>query len=139
MNVGNWYLRRGRIDRRTYWLHYFLVLLVVGTVASVLDAALGLDFIGTNSGSSFATGTGPIGLVVTLLVLVPSFSSQVTRLHDRGHSAWWLLFGLIPLAGAIVLLVQMCLPGDPGANAYGPPPGPRQPVPEPPYPTTSYV
>jgi uncharacterized membrane protein YhaH (DUF805 family) len=75
-------------------------------------------------------------VIVYLVTLPPQFSAQVTRLHDREHSAWWLLFFLLPFAGSIVLLVQMCLPGDPGPNAYGPPPGPRNPVPEPPYPTT---
>ena len=74
--------------------------------------------------------------LVYLLTAVPSISSSVTRLHDRGHSAWWLLFGLLPLVGAIVLLVQYCLPGEGGPNPYGPPPGSLDRVPEPPYPTT---
>ena len=59
----------------------------------------------------------------------------MTRLHDRGHSAWWLLFNLLPIAGPIVLLVQMCLAGEPDPNAYGPPPGSPSRYLDPPYPT----
>ena len=134
----NWYLRRGRIDRKTYWLHYFVPILVIGFVAEIVIVAAG----------GFSTRTLPDGQVqmhvsrafwilalVELLLLVPTLSSEATRLHDRGHSAWWLLFHLLPIAGSIVLLVQFCLPGDGGPNSYGPPPGGTSPVrPDPAYP-----
>jgi uncharacterized membrane protein YhaH (DUF805 family) len=138
MSFGQWYVRRGRIGRRTFWLHYVLPLLVLQVLAFLADLAFGFtDLTTTVTGSSVsATGNlGPFSLVVSLLVLVPSISSQVTRLHDRGHSAWWLLFSLIPLVGAILLFVQTgFLRGDGGPNRYGPPPGPR-PVADPPYPS----
>ena len=35
---------------------------------------------------------------------------------------WWLLIGLIPLIGAIVLLVFMCSRGTAGPNRFGPAP-----------------
>ncbi|MFD2090304.1 DUF805 domain-containing protein [Blastococcus deserti] len=42
-------------------------------------------------------------------------------MHDRGHSAWWLLWTLLPLVGWIVLLGQNGFPrGDAGPNRYGP-------------------
>lgn len=124
MSIGRWYVRRGRIDRPTYWLHYFLpffVLYLVVEFAVVIPTVISAGQSGTASGS---VPLWPFWLiaVVYLLSLPPQFSSQTTRLHDRGHSAWWLLFVLLPLAGGIVLLVQMCLPGDPGPNRYGPPP-----------------
>jgi len=47
----------------------------------------------------------------------------VARLHDRGHSAWWLLWFLLPVVGWIVLFVQNAfLRGDGGPNRYGPAP-----------------
>ena len=46
----------------------------------------------------------------------------MARLHDRGHSAWWLLWYLLPPLGVVVLLVQNgFLRGDGGPNKYGPP------------------
>ncbi len=121
MSAGQWYVSRGRIGRRTFWLRYLLPLLAASIVAALLDAALGL---------SDANGNGPIGLVVSLALLVPSISSTVTRLHDRGHSAWWLLWALVPLVGWLVLFVQNgFLAGHPVSNRYGSPPG--QPTPQP--------
>ena len=121
MSFGQWYVSRGRISRRTFWLHYFLPLLAASVVAGVLDLALGFTDFSTSSGGTttyeFSSASGPIGLLVSLASLVPSISSQVTRLHDRGHSAWWLLFLLLPVIGWLVLIVQTgFLPGTPGPN-----------------------
>lgn len=134
MNVGHWYVRRGRIDRRTYWLHYFLPLYVLYLIVEVIAVVSATGSGATTSGGLPAVFWLPG--IVYLLTIVPQISAQVTRLHDRGHSAWWLCWAFLPFAGAIVLLVQMCLPGEPGPNAYGPPPGSAKQIPDPPYPTT---
>jgi uncharacterized membrane protein YhaH (DUF805 family) len=139
VSFGRWYLRRGRIDRRTFWWHYVLPILVLQVLATVADLALGfthLDTTTTSSSFSATANLGPVSLGVTALLIVPSIASEVTRLHDRGHSAWWLLLSLIPIVGGIVLLVQTgFLRGDGGPNRYGPPPGgPKHPFPDPPYP-----
>lgn len=141
MSFGQWYLRRGRIDRRTYWLHYFLPIVGLSVLALLADLAFGfatLDATATSTSASGALSLGWFSLAVTLLTIVPSISSEVTRLHDRNHSAWWLLFGLIPVVGGILLFVQTgFLRGDGGPNRYGPPPGsPHGPVPDPAYPTS---
>ncbi|MEI9903428.1 MAG: DUF805 domain-containing protein [Asticcacaulis sp.] len=47
------------------------------------------------------------------------WGSASARLHDTDRSAWWLLIALIPLIGAIVLLVFMCLKGTSGPNKFG--------------------
>ena len=141
MAFWHWYLRRGRIDRRTYWLHYFVPLTVVGVVLEVLALITQAGHIHaatTSTTAAFSFTYGWWVWVGWLLTAVPAWSSQATRLHDRGHSAWWLLWVLLPLAGGIVLLVQMCLPGEPGSNRYGPGPAPRDPVPDAPYPADRY-
>ncbi|RFU21702.1 DUF805 domain-containing protein [Geodermatophilus marinus] len=130
MDSGNWYVRRGRIGRRTYWLHYVLPIAAASLVAAVLDFQLGLAWYTTSytsDGSSFdfsATSSGgPILLATNLLLLAPSWSATVTRLHDRGHSAWWLLWGLVPIVGPLVLLITVgFLEGEQGINVYGRPP-----------------
>jgi uncharacterized membrane protein YhaH (DUF805 family) len=125
VSIGQWYVSRGRIPRRVFWLHYVLPIFAVGIVAMILDAMLGLWLVApaAEGGPEFSSGTGLLSTVAWLGTLVPSISSNVTRLHDRGHSAWWLLWLLLPLAGAIVLLVQIgFLRGDAGPNQYGPAP-----------------
>jgi len=139
MSIGQWYVSRGRITRRTFWLHYFLPIMAASIVAGLLDLAFGFtEFSSTTGGTTsyeFSSSSGPIGAVVSLALLVPSFSSNVTRLHDRGHSAWWMLFLLLPVIGWIVLIVQIgFLPGTPGPNRYGSPPAGRQLGADPAYP-----
>ena len=45
------------------------------------------------------------------------------RLHDVGRSAWFLLLGLVPVVGTLVLLYFMVQPSQPESNEYGPPSG----------------
>ena len=44
---------------------------------------------------------------------------EVRRLHDTGRSGWWWLIGIVPLIGAILLLVWFCSRGTYGPNRYG--------------------
>jgi uncharacterized membrane protein YhaH (DUF805 family) len=130
MGLGEWYLRRGRIDRRTWWLHYTLPIMGLGLLANIADAALGYPVFSStvDPGDPWAYVGGPLTALVSLLTVVPSISSSVARLHDRGHSAWWLLWMLLPLVGWLVLFIQNgFLAGQPVRNRYGYPPG--QPAP----------
>ncbi len=105
---------QGRGSRREYWL-FFLVYVVQLIVATLLDRlVLGV-----------APGEGvPVFYLLTILAnLIPALSAGFRRLHDTDRSAWWLLIGLIPLIGAIVLIVFYVLPGTPGPNRFGPQPG----------------
>ena len=44
---------------------------------------------------------------------------SVRRLHDIGRTGWWVLISIIPVIGAVVLLVFMSLDSEPGSNRYG--------------------
>ena len=57
-----------------------------------------------------------------LAVIVPSIAAGVRRLHDTGKSGWFVLLGLIPFVGPIILIVLFAQKGEAEANAYGPPP-----------------
>ena len=71
-------------------------------------------------------GTQFIGIIYSLVLLLPGLAAAARRLHDTGKSAWWLLIGLIPLLGAIVLIVFMVQDSEAGDNAYGA--NPKQPA-----------
>ena len=58
-----------------------------------------------------------------LALLVPSIAVAIRRLHDTNKSGWWLLIGLIPFGG-IVLLVFYILEGTNGPNDHGAAPEP---------------
>ena len=126
MTLGQWYVRRGRISRRTWWLHYFVPIALLSLLAGIVDGLLGYPGLSptpapADTGALYSATGGPFSALVIFGTLVPSISSSVTRLHDRDHSAWWLLWFLLPIIGWIVLLVQNgFLPGTPAPNRYGP-------------------
>jgi uncharacterized membrane protein YhaH (DUF805 family) len=105
----------GRARRAEYWW-FVLFSILVGIVASILDMALGMDFEG-----SVMSG-GLFNLIANLALLLPSLAVAVRRLHDTDRSGWWILIVLIPLIGAIVLLVFFVQDGTPGPNRFGPSP-----------------
>jgi uncharacterized membrane protein YhaH (DUF805 family) len=65
---------------------------------------------------------GLLGTLYSLAVLIPGIAVSVRRLHDINRSGWWLLIGLIPIIGAIILLIFTAKDSQPGENQYGPNP-----------------
>jgi uncharacterized membrane protein YhaH (DUF805 family) len=103
----------GRAPRAEYWWYTF-AMVVAGMVIGIVEGMLGMG--GT---------VGPYGLlsvVFGLALIIPNIAVGVRRLHDTNRSGWWLLIGLIPLIGAIVLLVFFVSAGTAGSNDYGPDP-----------------
>ena len=101
----------GRSRRKEYWM---FVLLSIGIylIASILDRIAGMN-------GMIAGRYGPITALVALGLLVPSLAVSVRRLHDSDRSGWWLLLGLVPIFGEIIVLVFMVLKGTRGANRFG--------------------
>jgi len=55
-----------------------------------------------------------------VLIWLPATASIVRRLHDTNRSGGWYFIQLVPLIGAIWLLVLLLLPGTHGSNRFGP-------------------
>jgi uncharacterized membrane protein YhaH (DUF805 family) len=64
---------------------------------------------------------GLVGIIL-LAFLIPSIAVQVRRFHDQDKSGWFILLGLIPYIGGIILFVFMCIEGTRGPNRFGPDP-----------------
>lgn len=109
----------GRAPRREYWffiLFGFIISFILGFVDGIAGTTLTL---GTDPmGQPIQTGI--LGMIFSLAILIPSIAIGVRRLHDIGKSGWWLLVGLIPLLGALVLLFFFVLPSQEGDNEYAP-------------------
>ncbi len=60
--------------------------------------------------------------LVALALLIPGIAVTIRRLHDTDRSGWTLLFALIPLVGALLLLVFYITEGTSGPNRFGPDP-----------------
>ena len=94
----------GRASRSAFWW-YTLFLLIIGVVLGVI--------LGASGAYSMATQ-----YVVDVIGAALSIAVAVRRLHDSGKSGFWWLIGLIPLVGAIILIVFYCQPGTYGPNKY---------------------
>ncbi len=109
----------GRARRKEYWMYvlfYFLIAIGIGIVETVLGLGGG-----RRDGGTFYW-SGPLTGLYSLALLLPSLAVTVRRLHDTGRTGWWMLIGLIPFLGWLVLLYFMAIEGEPGPNQYGPNP-----------------
>ncbi len=109
---------RGRTPRSGYW--WVVLFLVLGSfVMWALDMVL---FQGMYPQDLLDQGLGPVSLLFIAATFIPNLALGFRRLHDTNRSAWWLLIGLVPFVGAVVLIVFYLLPSTPGDNNYGPQP-----------------
>jgi len=119
--VMQWYLAvlrqyvafSGRARRTEFWM-FTLFTTIIQIVLYLLDNLLGLAFA--------PGGSGLLTAIYVLAVLLPSLSVAFRRLQDTGRSGLWILIGLVPLVGPIVLIVFWATEGTRGPNAYGPDP-----------------
>jgi len=113
----NGFVYRGRASRSAYW--WFA--LFQGIVSFALQLILLIPLAASHGGSG-------AGVPIALIILIPAsiylglvgLALWVRRLHDTDRSAWWLLIGLVPLVGPVVLLVFTLLEGTPSPNRYQP-------------------
>ncbi|WP_129307595.1 DUF805 domain-containing protein [Streptomyces sp. L2] len=96
----------GRARRKEYWMFVLFYSIIYAVVLGIGVAA---------------KMPALIALPV-LALLLPGWGVTVRRLHDTGRSGWWILLGIVPLVGPIVLLVFSATEGEAGPNKYGPNP-----------------
>ena len=119
----NWYLEvlrkyavfSGRARRTEYWT-FTLVNIVVATLLAFVDNSSGMT---VSTGVTAAYGVGILSSLYGLAVLIPHLAVSVRRLHDTGRSGWWWLIGLVPVIGAVVLIIFAAQDSQPGSNEYG--------------------
>ena len=110
---GKYATLRGRASRSEFWyFELFGLIMVVGF--SALSAILGKTL------TTYVIE--PLYAIYMLGILLPAISVTVRRLHDRDKSGWWYWIALVPLVGAILLLVWFCQKGTDGDNRFGPDP-----------------
>lgn len=106
--LGNY---RGRASLSAYWwmaLFNLIVGIVAGVIFGVLAAA-------THS----AALIGILYVLFIIYAIVVALPLLVRRFHDQDRSGWFVLLGLIPFVGGIIVLVFTLLSGTPGPNRFG--------------------
>lgn len=110
-----WYLKvlknyvgfEGRARRTEYWM-FVLFNFLISFVLSLLE---------------YIAQMPPfLSILYSLFILLPSLAVFVRRLHDTGRSGWYILLGLIPIVGGIILLVFALQDSEQSENQYGPNP-----------------
>jgi uncharacterized membrane protein YhaH (DUF805 family) len=97
----------GRSSRGAFWW-WILINLIVVVVLNFVDGALG-----TQPGQ-----VGLLGGLWALATLVPGIALGMRRMHDIDKSGWWLLLGIVPLVG-LVLIWFAAQPGVRATNKFG--------------------
>ncbi|KAA0960699.1 DUF805 domain-containing protein [Microbacterium sp. ANT_H45B] len=117
----------GRASRSEYWwwvLANVLVALAFNLIGSQTDpqwTSRPIDvFSPFASGGAFALAS-PVGVVFLIYatgILIPALALTWRRLHDIDRSGAWFFIVLVPLIGAIVLLVFTLLSARPAGSRF---------------------
>ncbi|MBU6496231.1 MAG: DUF805 domain-containing protein [Acidobacteria bacterium] len=110
MNLQSYATFRGRASRPEYWWALLANLIIYFALFWVQIILIFVAPSGIVASLSY---------LYSLAFLVPGLAVGVRRLHDTGRSGWWLLIGLIPAIGWIVLIVLFTVEGQPNSNRYG--------------------
>lgn len=95
---------RGRISRFAFWIASISLWSAFAVLFVFIEAAFGRG--------------------ATLILYPPLLWFQIAlavkRMHDRGHSAFWLFIAVIPILGPLWLLIELGFRvGTAGENQYG--------------------
>jgi len=118
-----WFDFSGRATRREVIGYYLLF------IPLVVPPALAIGLFGDPAQAAPLSTVSWIaatvmGLTQLMLIgwLVALIAVKFRRVHDIGHSAVNLLWGLLPFVGWIIMMVMIFTPGDEGENRFGPDP-----------------
>lgn len=106
----------GRASRSELWW-WVLSVFVALTITRIIDGAVVAPILGFERFQS--EGGQPLSVIVSLGVILPNLAVGARRLHDIGKSGWWLLIGLVPAIGMLVLLYFYVQPSEEGGNDFG--------------------
>ena len=101
--VGKSFTFKGRSSRSEYWWWMLAGILfqIICTIIAVL-------------------GNVAVTAIFPILLVIPTTTMIVRRLHDLEKSGWWFLIVLIPLVGILYLIYLFIQEGDMNENIYGP-------------------
>ena len=100
--IGKSFTFSGRSSRSEYW--WWMLAGILFQIICTIIAVLG------NVG---------VAAIFPILLVLPTTTMIVRRLHDFEKSGWWLLIVLIPLIGILYLIYLFIQEGDMNENIYG--------------------
>lgn len=111
----NYFNFSGVAGRAEYWW-FFLWYMLLWIVAALLVATSVVLKTQNPPGSLALTVIAGLFGLAGLATIIPGLSVQVRRLHDAGHSGWWV--GVLLLLYALRLVLHAMVGRNPGAGLY---------------------
>lgn len=106
---------KGRINRKTFWISYVLMFLVISFFREV-DQGILIHLMPEFPMAFFR-------VILAGLVCYPLIPITFKRLHDTNSSGWSFFLCIVPVIGQVYTLIQCgFIPGTKGKNRYGTPP-----------------
>ena len=93
---------KGKASRSEYWWFY-LFYIVAGVIPLFIPNKLVMA----------------LGWIMIILLIIPSLAAAVRRLHDVNTSGFFIFIAIIPVLGAIIVLVKIIEKGTLGKNRFG--------------------
>ncbi len=106
---------KGRARRSEFWFTVLFTFLVSAALSIVFTGPVEMVWGNAVEQSSAAEN------LWSLATIVPSLAVTWRRLHDVGRSGKYFFFVLIPIAGIIMLIIELTKDSQATANAYGEP------------------
>ena len=100
----------GRASRSEFW--FFVLFGFLGGIITVIIDVMILGYPYEEN--------GPINLIFSVALIIPSISVAARRLHDINKSGWWQLLW-ITIIGGILLIIWHATEGENKKNKFGPP------------------
>ena len=102
-----YFVFKGRAKRAEFWW-FFLFLMILGVMTSIIDSTLGTQIVTNDMGTITEVDdqkTGIFSTVVQLITFIPGLAVGARRLHDTNRSGWWQLLWIVILIGFIPLFI----------------------------------
>ena len=118
---------QGRINRSLFWLCGLVVILFDLAIVALVSDWVHSQYLAAGAphrpGGAFV-GAGFGLIIVACLSIWMGLALKIKRAHDIGRSGWWLVVGLIPIYGWVVLLYFLGFKkGSARPNTFGEPMG----------------
>jgi uncharacterized membrane protein YhaH (DUF805 family) len=106
---------KGRARRSEYWFAILFTVLISIAISIIAPGHKEMIF------GSEGTQPSALSQLWSLATLLPSLALVWRRLHDVGKNGTYFFFILIPIAGVIMLLIQLTKDSQAGENQFGEP------------------
>ena len=100
----------GRASRSEFW--FFVLFGFLGGIITIIIDVMILGYPYEEN--------GPINLIFSVAIIIPSIAVAARRLHDINKTGWWQLLW-ITIIGGILLIIWHATEGENKKNKFGPP------------------